>query len=996
MAGGIKIPVEASLDDSGAQKKLDEFAQKLNQLQDLVAKTSNIKISPISVKTQAEMQKMIAQFQILTKLSSGLSKRMAVTGQAGVPFTSVDFNRLYPGSPGTRDREITRILSALTGRKYERENPAAGRPRRSGSDDSDFEDRRLRNRERDREIARDRYGWGQQGRNVLGAGLGALGPLGGIANNAMNAGQRGGLSAGAMGLLGGLAAFGIGKAISGVMEKVDVAISNATNLDTLKRTVGDVNVNFSKLKAELGNTASDLKMTYSETNALAKSFANLSNITDREMSQLPTEVYTSGAFSRSFGMDPSSGVGFFGQMRGMRYSQSDGETRKLAILMGETISKSGAFSQADRVLSSIAQFTARQQAATLGRANIEGYAGWYSAAISTGRQGLSPDEASNMLSRVDMTLSQGGGKGEASQFFGSFIGRKLGLNPFQMNMLNEGGAFATPAQIFGPGSMAARSGISVPGSATSGADANKTLLQLHAEELRRSYGNMPKEFAINAMSNHFGISSAQAMALYDLKPDQMGELGAYIGDNYKNMNPTAISSISRVVSGTTADRQSIISNLAGRRNADGSATLSSEELAQIGRAAKDPDSAETKKMLATILAKYGQEETEGSIARDSKNLLDNIKTSLADKLVPLTNDIRLGIMHIAGNGKKSPDEILREITDLETEGKIKGIQARYAPEIEAARANYLSKPLSAPLTPGATAEQIEQENKERKEAFDKLIALEKKAADEIAGVRAKADADFKARMAAETAVSDAPAPSAGLSYNSVVQSDGPIAGGYNVDGTAHPGGYTASSSDTIGIRHNNPGNLVYAGQRGAQKVKGSIFANFPDKHDGLRANARQLLMYYHGKSPVAKAKGYDKVQNINDLVDLWAPLGHGTNDPEGYKRMLSENLKVGAHDDLRLDKQENLYALMREVSKVENKGRFPYSPEEVYTAINDAGVTGTSIPDKDITASNKAAAQSVHGTFDPVMIKLMDQNNKPIAAPVSVSPKFGKATSFGI
>ena len=112
--------------------------------------------------------------------------------------------------------------------------------------------------------------------------------------------------------------------------------------------------------------------------------------------------------------------------------------------------------------------------------------------------------------------------------------------------------------------------------------------------------------------------------------------------------------------------------------------------------------------------------------------------------------------------------------------------------------------------------------------------------------------------------------------------------------------------------------------------------------------------------------------------------------------MLSENLKVGAHDDLRLDKQENLYALMREVSKVENKGRFPYSPEEVYTAINDAGVTGTSIPDKDITASNKAAAQSVHGTFDPVMIKLMDQNNKPIAAPVSVSPKFGKATSFGI
>jgi hypothetical protein len=45
-------------------------------------------------------------------------------------------------------------------------------------------------------------------------------------------------------------------------------------------------------------------------------------------------------------------------------------------------------------------------------------------------------------------------------------------------------------------------------------------------------------------------------------------------------------------------------------------------------------------VLGQIAARYDQERTEGSDIRDSKNNLDNIKTSLADKLVPLTQAMR--------------------------------------------------------------------------------------------------------------------------------------------------------------------------------------------------------------------------------------------------------------------------------------------------------------------------------------------------------------------
>ena len=65
--------------------------------------------------------------------------------------------------------------------------------------------------------------------------------------------------------------------------------------------------------------------------------------------------------SRAYGLDPSQGVGFMGQMRGLGVTKDTQDSRRLALLIGETIAKSDAFSKADEVMEAIAGF------ATLGQ-----------------------------------------------------------------------------------------------------------------------------------------------------------------------------------------------------------------------------------------------------------------------------------------------------------------------------------------------------------------------------------------------------------------------------------------------------------------------------------------------------------------------------------------------------------------------------------------------------------------------------------------------------
>lgn len=132
-----------------------------------------------------------------------------------------------------------------------------------------------------------------------------------------------------------------------------------------------------------------------------------------------------------------------------------------------------------------------------------------------------------------------------------------------------------------------------------------------------------------------------------------------------------------------------------------------------------------------------------------------------------------------------------------------------------------------------------------------------------------------------------------------------------------------------GIRNNNPGNLGFAGQKGASRENGSgRFAAFNTPEEGLAAMSKQLDLYFTGKSKNVKGPA----QTVQSIISAWAPPGE--NDTRAYVNQVSKALGVGPNDRINLNDPKVKTALMQEIVKKENGGN-PYSPEQY-----NAGVTG--------------------------------------------------------
>ncbi|MCC8421477.1 lytic transglycosylase catalytic [Photorhabdus thracensis] len=130
--------------------------------------------------------------------------------------------------------------------------------------------------------------------------------------------------------------------------------------------------------------------------------------------------------------------------------------------------------------------------------------------------------------------------------------------------------------------------------------------------------------------------------------------------------------------------------------------------------------------------------------------------------------------------------------------------------------------------------------------------------------------------------------------------------------------------DERGLRNNNPGNLNFAGQRGATRENGEgRFASFETAFDGLRALSRQLTLY-------AK-RG---LITVRDIITKYAPPEE--NDTEGYIAFLAKWLGVDPNARLNLRDPQMLTAMMNGIIHREN-GRNPYSSE----LINKAAFAGS-------------------------------------------------------
>ncbi|EIW7424963.1 lytic transglycosylase catalytic, partial [Escherichia coli] len=129
-----------------------------------------------------------------------------------------------------------------------------------------------------------------------------------------------------------------------------------------------------------------------------------------------------------------------------------------------------------------------------------------------------------------------------------------------------------------------------------------------------------------------------------------------------------------------------------------------------------------------------------------------------------------------------------------------------------------------------------------------------------------------------------------------------------------------------GERNNNPGNLNFAGQAGASLERpGGRFARFETAFDGLRALARQLILY--------AGRGINSVEKI---ISTWAPASDN-NNTTAYIRAVSQRLGVDPRAALNMSDPQTMSALMSSIIQHEN-GRNIYSRE----LINKAAVAGIS------------------------------------------------------
>ncbi|MFW7247193.1 lytic transglycosylase [Enterobacter sp. BNK-34] len=147
-----------------------------------------------------------------------------------------------------------------------------------------------------------------------------------------------------------------------------------------------------------------------------------------------------------------------------------------------------------------------------------------------------------------------------------------------------------------------------------------------------------------------------------------------------------------------------------------------------------------------------------------------------------------------------------------------------------------------------------------------------------------------------------------------------------------------------GERNNNPGNLNFAGQAGAELERpGGRFARFETAFDGLRALSRQLLLY--------AGRGINSVEKI---ISTWAPASDN-NNTAAYIQAVSQRLGVNPQAALNINDPQTMSALMSSIIHHEN-GRNIYSKELIGKAAV-AGIGGANV--------NQQNTYHIYGGGDP-------------------------------
>lgn len=475
-----------------------------------------------------------------------------------------------------------------------------------------------------------------------------------------NAGEGGGgLLGGGLGLLKG---FGIGSLAFGALklgqmgsEGMDMAKDRNGSLDTLKRQMGDLGVSFVTLKGLSEAAAEGMGINSKEAAELAQQFNHLSRGAEYSPEGLADAVRTGTGLGKAYGLDPSAGVGYLAGMRNIDPRQNN---RDLAIMLADTIARSGMNAKADEVMRSMTAYAQAVTRMSLSDPNMGAYSSAYSSLMGAGYRGMTGDVASNVLMQANGAMTHMGAMGEASQNFTYTALRNAGgtgLNPFTARTQAEGGLFGTRASVFAGDTPLARlysrMGENVSGLA-SGRGANTTNLEAIVNQIERS--GMKAGVKNDMLRNYFGLGSdQQSAALYNMALDSKGQKGGGLlgqiqraGIDPKNINAGGLQTMAQIgKAGSMADLQSIYGDMAKRT---GKAQLTDGDKAMWQGA--QGDFTKMQDALLKISASKDKEETDASRMNDSMKAIETAQITVGDKLLVPLNAIREGMLAMTGSG----------------------------------------------------------------------------------------------------------------------------------------------------------------------------------------------------------------------------------------------------------------------------------------------------------------------------------------------------------
>lgn len=433
-----------------------------------------------------------------------------------------------------------------------------------------------------------------------------------------------------------LALAGINSVMGMASKAVDLATEEAVGLDTLKRRSGDLGVSFDKLQDQVRSAGDGLGITYVESVRLAQQYAKLTG-----QFQNAEGVKSGMGLSRAFGLDPTEGVQFFGTMQRLKVQGTDEQgSRRLALMIGEAVAKSGYPGKVDELISAVANYAMDISRQTLSAPNVGDYAGYLTTLMRSGYVGTSPEGSAGILNAADQAARRGGNMGDASKnfMFAALRNANPGMDVFQVQAMIQGGLFGTTANTFGSGTplgdLWGRRGIKMSG---------RTNLQNYMALAERMYGGNI-EMQTDAMANTFGLSQAQAAAFIQMSRrggtalDDSQKLIASAGLDPSKLSATGIYGIGKLASAHDAGSlRRIYQQTMGRSD------LSAADRSALESAMGSGNSDTLRNALAKVIGTNNQEETDGDKTRESITGLENTLTRVGGGLIEILNPIRTAV-----------------------------------------------------------------------------------------------------------------------------------------------------------------------------------------------------------------------------------------------------------------------------------------------------------------------------------------------------------------